>query len=232
VLYSASSRRQDDREFGGLKKVPLKFQLFDETIEEGPPTNLEFGSPSVDILSQRFLGPGKCQVLDLGAPEQSNVAFFSGSPCKFYIEDLYRFFIAPREGRKEKGGEDDDVASAIADALGYEDAAQIDLVLGWDLFSYMERSAIELLMAHVAGSCRAGTLLFLTFATGAKIPSAPARITMTHHGRLRYRSAIDSQSISNPRLSPTAMDRMMPGFRLLHSFLLGEEMQEFLFSYT
>jgi hypothetical protein len=213
-------------------KVPLKFQIIDEAIEEGPPTNLEFSSPSVDILSQRLLGPGKCQILDLGAPEQSNVAFFSGSPCKFYIEDLYRFFIAPREGRKDKGGEDDDVASAITDALGYEDTARFDLVLGWDLFSYMERGAIELLMAHIAGSCRAGTLLFLTVATGAKIPSAPARITMTHPGRLRYRSAIDSQSISNPRLSPTAMDRVMPGFHLMHSFLLGEEMQEFLFSYT
>jgi hypothetical protein len=64
------------------------------------------------------------------------------------------------------------------------------------------------------------------------IPSAPARITMTHGGRLRYRSAIDSQSIPNLNVSPTALERMMPGFRLLHSFLLGEEMQEFLFSYA
>lgn len=212
----------------------LKFQYFDEIVDEEPPTNLEFSSPSVGILSQRFLGPGKYQILDLGAPEQSNVAFFSGSPCKFYIEDLYRIFIASREGRKDKGDEDADVdvASAMADALDYEDTARFDLVLGWDLFNYMELGAIELLMARVAGSCRLGTLLFLTVPTGTKIPSAPARITMTHRGRLCYRSAIDSQSISNPRLSPTALERMMPGFRLLHSFLLGEEMQEFLFSYT
>ena len=55
---------------------------------------------------------------------------------------------------------------------------------------------------------------------------------MTHSGRLRYRSAIHSQNIPNPHVSPTALGRMMPGFRLLHSFLLGEEMQEFLFSYA
>lgn len=210
----------------------LRSQFFDEVIEEEPATNLEFCSPSLGILSQRFLGPEKCQVLDLGAPEQCNVAFFSGSPCKLYIEDLYRSFIAPREGRKDKHSEDVDVASAIADALSYEDTARFDLVLGWDLFNYMERDAVELLMSHVAGSCRAGTLLFLTVLTGARIPTAPARITMTHHGQLRYRSAIDSQSISNPRISPTAIQRIMPGFSLLHSFLLGEEMQEFLFSYT
>ena len=87
-------------------------------------------------------------------------------------------------------------------------------------------------MARIARSCRSGTLLFLTVSTGARISSAPARITMTNGGRLRYRSAIDLRSIANPLLSPTALESMMPGFRLLHSFLLGDEMQEFLFSYT
>jgi hypothetical protein len=203
-----------------------------EILEEQRPTDLEFNSPSVGILSQRFAGPGRCQVLDLGAPAKSNVAFFSSSPCRYYLEDLYRFFIAPREGRKGKGDEDDDIASAIADSLSYEDTARFDLVLAWDLFSYMERTAIELLTARVAGSCRAGTLLFLTVPTGASIPGEPARISMTRRGRLRYHSAIDGPSTSNPRLSPTALESMMPGFRLLHSFLLGEEMQEFLFSYA
>ncbi len=203
-----------------------------EILEEERPTNLEFNSPSVGILSQRFPGPGMCQVLDLGAPAKSNVAFFSGSPCKFYLEDLYRFFIAPREGKKDKGDEGDDIVSAIADSLSYEDTARFDLVLAWDLFSYMERAAIELLMARIAGSCRAGTLLFLTAPTGAMIPRAPARISMTRRGRLRYYSAADGPSTSNPRFSPTALESMMPGFRLLHSFLLGDEMQEFLFSYA
>jgi len=212
--------------------MPLKFQFFDEIIEEEHPTNLEFSSPSVGILSQRFVGPGKYQILDLGAPVQSNVAFFSDSSCRVYVEDLYRFFIAPQEGRKNNDDEDDDVASAIADALDYEATARFDLILGWDLFSYMERGAIELLMARVAGSCHTGTLLLLTVSTSAMIPSAPARITMTHGGRLRYCSAIDSQSIPNPHVSPAALERMMPGFRLLHSFLLGDEMQEFLFIYT
>ena len=214
--------------------MALKFQFFDEIIEEGHPTNLEFNSPSLDILSQRFVGTGKHQILDLGTPVQSNLAFFSESSCRFYVEDLYRFFIAPQESRKNKDDEDDDndVASAIVDALDFEETARFDLVLGWDLFSYMERATIESLMARVAGSCRTGTLLFLTVSTGAMIPSKPARITITHDGRLCYRSAIDSQSIPNPHVSPNALERMMPGFRLLHSFLLGEQMQEFLFSYA
>ena len=203
-----------------------------EVLEEQHPTDLEFNSPSVGILSQRFPGPGKCQVLDLGAPACSTVAFFSGSACKFYLEDLYRFFIAPRIDRENSDDKDDGVAAAIAAALSYDDTARFDLILGWDLFNYMERGAIELLMARIARSCRSGTLLFLTASTGAMISSTPARIAMTNGGRLRYRSTVEERSIANPRLSPTALESMMPGFRLLHSFLLGDEMQEFLFCYT
>jgi len=204
----------------------------DESLAGEFPTSLEFRSPSVAILAQHFLEPGKCQVLDLGAPAESNVAFFFGGPCKFYLEDLYRFFIAPRKGRQSIDDEDDDISAAIAAALSYEDTARFDLVLAWDLFSYMDRAAIKLLMARVASSCRAGTLLFLTVSTGAMIPSAPARISMTDGGRLRYRSTADGPGISNPRFPATALENMMPGFQLLHSFLLGENMQEFLFGYA
>ena len=203
-----------------------------EIVEEKHPTNLDFNSPSVGILSQHFLGPGKFRVLDLGAPTRSTLEFFSSNSCRYYVEDLNQYFIEPRKRSEHDNGEDDDVADALADALGYEDAARFDLVLGWDLFSYMDRAAIEILMSRVARSCRAGTLLFLTAPTGAMIPSRPARITMNQRGRLDYRSEDGAQSIANPQFSPTALENMMPGFRLLHSFLLGDEMQEFLFSYT
>ncbi len=204
----------------------------DEILEEKRPTNLDFNSPSVGILSQRCLGPGKFRVLDLGAPTKSTLAFFSRNPCRYYVEDLYRYFIEPRARGDYGADEDDDVAGAIADALGYEDSARFDLVLVWDLFSYMDRAAIQILMSRIARSCRAGTLLFLTVSTGATIPSRPARITINQRGRLDYRSEIAIESIANPRFSPTALESMMPGFRLLHSFLLGDEMQEFLFSYS
>ena len=87
-------------------------------------------------------------------------------------------------------------------------------------------------MARIARSCHAGTLLFLTVPTRAMIPSTPAHIDINQAGRLRYDRPASAQSISNPRFSPVALEGMMPGFRLLHSFLLGEEMQEFLFSFA
>ena len=203
-----------------------------EVIEEQRPTDLEFNSPSVGILAQRFIGPGKCQVLDLGAPTRDNVAFFSDNACKFYVEDLRRFYIAPLDARKSLRTQDDEAGPDIADILSHDDGARFDLVLGWDLFSYLDRATIEALMARISRCCRAGTLLFLTVPTVAMIPSQPTRITMTRRGRIHYNRDLSNGTISNPRLSPTALESMMPGFRLLHSFLLGGEMQEFLFSYT
>lgn len=203
-----------------------------EILEEEFPANHEFNSPSIGILSQRVPGPGRCQVLDLGAPAESNVAFFADGPCRIHIEDLYRFLIAPRNEIAPDSEESEDISAAISRALTYEDSARFDLVLAWDLFSYMERSAIEQLMARIARSCRAGTLLFLTLPSGPTIPSVPPRISMTQRGRLQVQSSTEAPTISNPRYSPTALESMMPGFRLLHSFLLGDKMQEFLFTFA
>ena len=200
-----------------------------DILEEERPTKLEFNSPSVGILSQRLTGPGKVRVLDLGAPTRSTVEFFSGRPCTYYVEDLNRFFIEPRTRSKP---DDVDDETSIAQALGFDHTLRFDLVLGWDLFSYMQRPTIELLMKRITRACRPGSLLFLTLATGPMIPSVPARVAMVSGGRLHYQIPVNSQSIANPRFSPTALEGMMPGCRLLHSFLLGDHMQEFLFSYT
>lgn len=201
-----------------------------EIFEEEFPANLDLNSPSVGILAQRHPGPDKCQVLDLGAPTESTVAFFAEHPCKVYLEDFHRSFIAPRASRPPD--EDEDVNAAIRDALSFADTARFDLVLAWDLLCYMEPGTIEALMACIARSCHAGTLLFVTLPTRSMIPGTPARISISHRGRLQYGRVSNGQSISNPRFSPVALENMMPGFRLLHSFLLGDEMQEFLFSFA
>ena len=128
--------------------MPFKFQFLDEIIEKEHSTNLEFNSPSLGILSQRFVGPGKYQILDLGAPVQSNVAFFSDSSCRLYVEDLYRFFIAPQEGRKIKDDEDDDVASAIADALDYAHQS-LDLEYALNSRRTVVQSRVSLLLSKI-----------------------------------------------------------------------------------
>jgi hypothetical protein len=205
--------------------VSLAFRS--EAYEEGFSSELVFKSPSVEILLERLSEPGKHQILDLGAPAKCTVEFFSRFPCTLYLEDIHRFLIAraPQEGDEEV-----DIERAVADALVYDERIRFDVVLGWDLLNYMDRQTIEVLLRRVARSCDSGTLLFLTGFTRATIPIVPARIGIESDGHLRYAPPGDSAIMSNPRYSPIALERMMPDFRLLHSFLLGEGMQEYLFA--
>ena len=200
--------------------------------EEEIPADVEINSPSVGILSKRFPGSGKCQILDLGAPLAANVEFFSIGSCRIHVEDLYRCLIAAENGVAHLDEEDDPPANRLARALSFDDRARFDLVLAWDLLSYMQPPAIELLMSRVARSCRAGALLFLANSTSTTIPKVPARISMSRLGRMRYQNSLAEGTVANPRYSPIALEGMMPGFRLLHSFLLGENIQEFLFSFA
>ncbi|NIM27105.1 MAG: hypothetical protein GTO67_10975 [Gammaproteobacteria bacterium] len=201
-----------------------------EVVADAFPAELEFNSPSVAMLARRFAQSARCQILDLGAPAEANVAFFADAACRIYVEDLFRYLIAPREKLESTDSEDQEMA--VANALAFEGSARFDLVLAWDLFTYMDFKAVELVMARVARCCHAGTLLFLTLPTDGTIASVPARICMDRSGHLRYRRPAGVRDMPNPRLSPTALQKMMPGFRLLHSFLVGERMQEFLFSFA
>lgn len=193
---------------------------------------LEFKSPSVAILQKHLLGAGKHQVLDLGAPTAANVAFLNQAPCRLYLEDFYRFLMMDRRGRRTLEGEEPESAAAeLERSLAYPRNVRFDLVFGWDVFCYLERSTFEALMGRVARSCRSSCLLYLVGATPARIPAIPARITIEAGGRVRYLPLGNGKSRGNPRYTPLALERMMPGFRLLHSFLLDEGIQEYLFSF-
>ena len=196
------------------------------------PRALEFSSPSVEILRRHLLEPGKRQVLDLGAPTAANVAFLNQVPCRLYLEDFYRFLMADRHARQ--GAADEEPESAAAElerSLAYPRNVRFDLVFGWDIFCYLEAPTFEALMGRVARSCRSACLLYLVGSTQARIPAAPARISIEAGNRVRYRPLGNGDITSNPRYTPLALERMMPGFRLLHSFLLDEGIQEYLFSF-
>ncbi|MDX1432994.1 MAG: hypothetical protein R3286_11145 [Gammaproteobacteria bacterium] len=199
------------------------------------PRALEFSSPSVEILRRHLQEPGKRQVLDLGAPSAANVAFLNQVSCRLHLEDFYRFLMMDRrarEGEDAGGGEErEGVAAELERALAYPRNVRFDLVFGWDIYCYLEQPTFAALMARVARSCRPGCLLYLVGSNLPRIPAAPARISIEPGNRVRYLAPGNGDSTSNPRYTPLALERMMPGFRLLHSFLLDEGIQEFIFSF-
>lgn len=188
----------------------------------------DFRSPSLEIICDQFAEDRKHSILDLGAPNGRNIEFFSRVPCRLYVEDLFKSLICipPPENDEEQNFNDKRISSALSHPLN----TRFDVIFGWDLFNYMHGDLIHALMKRLSGSAHSGTLLFIMISTTPTIPNSPARITVTPEGRVCYEPSVDGER-ANPRYTPLALERMMPGFRLLHSFLLGTAMQDYLFSF-
>ena len=189
-----------------------------------------YRSLSLAILLDRLQQPGKHQVLDLGAPCGPNVDFFSQVSCVLHIEDLFRSFQELNLPEPN-----DDNANEREQALGqlfvHDASSRFDIILGWDLFSYFDEPVITTIMRGLTSRCHPGTLLFMMASSQDTIAQLPRSFILSRDGTLSCQSQQPGTQ-TNPRYSPRALERMMPGFRLLHSFLLGDGMQDYLFAYT
>lgn len=194
----------------------------------GNPAAFEFRSPSLELICDQLAAPRKHSILDLGKPLSRNIEFFSHVSCTLYVENLFESLIAlppPADGEGKNPYED-----RVAKALAHSPDTRLDVIFGWDLFNYMHGDQIHALMKRLSASCRSGTLLFIMISNTPTIPNEPARMTVSFDGRVSYEPVSDDAR-ANPRYTPLALERMMPGFRLLHSFLLGTAMQDYLFSF-
>jgi len=176
-----------------------------------------FRSPGLALLIERLAEPGHPEILDLGPPRNATLAFLSRAPCRIHIEDVFRSL---RDANP-------DTPVRIA-PLVCTPETRIDVVLGWDLFDYLAATDIQALMTEVAIRCREHALLFVLAAGRGRIAEEPGRCTVDGDGGLHYAPTAPATRAS-PAWSPRALERMMPGFRLLHSFLLGHGMQDYLF---
>lgn len=188
-----------------------------------------FRSPGLALVAERLRTVERPLVLDLGAPRRANVEFLAGAGTKVWIEDLPHFLV----GRSPPRPEDDaapDWDRFVAGELAFDRSARLDVVLAWDLLSYLEVDAIRALMREVAAACSPGTLLFITVSTAEALAERPASIRVGADATLVYEPS-GPGTRPNPAYTPLALERLMPGFRLLHSFMLGDGMQDYLFSF-
>lgn len=187
-----------------------------------------FRSPSLGFIRNHLAAERKHAILDLGLPSGSNVDFFSRVPCTLYVEDLFDSLLDLPPPEEEEGADAWD--SRVERCLAHDPEVRFDLILAWDLINHMHPDLIHALMKRLSRSCRSGTLLYVIISTAPKIPQRPAKLSITHEDRVRYKGEAPLDK-PNPRYTPLRVERMMPGFRLLHSFLLGGSLQEFLFSF-
>ena len=186
-------------------------------------------SVGFNIAYNQFLGRRKLSVLDLGSACPSKLQFLSQRVPSLHveIEDLYETltsfdFFDPREPRSY---------DAVYQYLfPYREETRFDLILGWDLFNYLEELELSGLIRHLRRFCRPGTLLFFMISTSRYIPEKPVRFQIVDSERLRY-EYLSSLLRPSPRYHRPDLSRMMSGFRLYSSFRLRNGFKEYLFAF-
>jgi len=190
-----------------------------------PPAQLRSSGLAAVLASLQ--GAGRRHVLDLGAPVAANVDFLAGYCCTLYVEDLLRVLRAQPAAGEEEGAQ---FAAAAFDGLVASRAsAPFDAILGWDVANYLERDSMLRLARVLAEGSRPGTLLFLVVSTRDRVPGEAATFRIRDERHYDFEPS-PAPPVTAPRYTPAALESMMPGFRLQHSFLSREGLQEYLFA--
>lgn len=197
-------------------------------IDPGELGPTQFKSLGLELLRNEFKDERKYHVLDLGNAQGPNVEFFSQVPCRIHVEDLYHAWakLPQRDADAEPFSE-----SELEALLTHDRATRFDIIMGWDLFDYFDTEFIAVLTTHLKKHCRKGALLFMLTSTRREIPLTPARLVIAENETLRY-APRTSETMQNPNHTPLAFEKMMKGFHLLHSFMLKNGMQEYVFTST
>ena len=185
-------------------------------------------SPGLKLFTQQIAGARHPGILDFGPLRRENVDHFSQWSCVLYVEDLLRTLTddpgmsAPEEER--------DVEKAIERMITHKADVRFDAILAWNLFDYIDPSTIRVIMHRIGRHCRPGTILFMMSSIRETIPDDPGRFTIIDEQHLSFKS-MGRDGRNGSKHSPLGLERMMPKFRLQHSFLLSGGMQDYLFSH-
>lgn len=186
-------------------------------------------SVGFNIAYNQIRGQRKLSVLDLGSAYASNLKFLSQCVRFLHIEieDLYDTlssfdFFDPREPRSYD--------AVYRYLFPYEEETRFDLILGWDLFNYLEELELAGLIKHLDRFCYPGTLLFSMISTNRYIPERPIRFRIVDSERLRY-EYLSSLLRPSPQYHRADLNRMMPHFQLFSSFRLRNGFKEYVFSF-
>jgi hypothetical protein len=188
---------------------------------DGAEGRVEHASPGMAAIVDCLDPESKIRVLDLGPAVPANISFLSQYSSHIRIAD------AVADLRAIVPNEDDPsvVPSAVAEVLPAE-PGDFDLVLVWDLLSYLSSEVVESLADQLKTACRAGAKVLLLVHSGSTMPAEPQVFEIRSRDQLVYRAA-SSDSEPARELPPAEVERILDGFRIESSFVLRHGIREF-----
>jgi len=196
--------------------------VLDVGHESPPPQEETQPSPGLEAALAGVPSDGSCGVLDLGPAVAGNLDFVSAFASRVQIVDLY-------------GGGNAKTAAPMPD---FERGMQVlrdlvpvasgtfHLVLTWDLLAYLPSHRIGDLVGALAALCRPEARLHAIVPTTEMIPAAPNRYRIIDAESLVYEPATTDLR-GGPELPPNAVDRLLEGFEIEHSFVLRHGVREY-----
>jgi len=164
-------------------------------------------------------------VLDLGNVRAGTVAMFSEFRCRLDIADLPDALPLPRDD------EDPEVRrQALASVFMVHEPEALDLILCWNLLNYLERDDISYLISLLAPRFKPGTRIHALMEYASPLmPATPGAWVPDKNARL-HASQVDEDQVDSPRYKPKELERLMPQVKPERTVLLGNGLQEFLFT--
>jgi hypothetical protein len=194
-----------------------------DVVHESPSPQAETQpSPGLEAALAGVPSDGSCGVLDLGPAVSGNLGFFSTFASRVQIVDLFGVGsanAAAPEPDLEPG------MQVLRDLVPLA-SGTYHLVLAWDLLAYLPSHRIGDLIGALAELCRPEARLHAIVPTTELIPAAPRRYRIVDGESLVYEQ-VATDLRAAPELPPNAVDRLLEGFEIEHSFVLRHGVREY-----
>jgi len=196
--------------------------VLDVAHEPPPPQVQTQPSPGLEAALAGVPSDGSCGVVDLGPAIAGNLDFILTFASRVQIVDLLGGGSANAAAPApdlERG------IRALRELMPLSNGT-FDLVLAWDLLAYLPSHRIGDLIGALAELCRPEARLHAIIPTTEMIPAVPSRYRIVDAESLICEPAtIDLRGA--PDLPPNAVDRLLEGFEIEHSFVLRHGVREY-----
>jgi hypothetical protein len=195
---------------------------------EAPPPSVSVDDPVFTTKALRkFLASLTSRespvLLDLGPVVGSNVSFFGEQlGCKIFVEDIFADL-----DRHVRDGALDTLPAFLKGRFPQPDGT-VDGILCWDLIDYLDRPAAQELANQLTRVLRPKGLLLGFFGTALPRDTRYTKYTIVDEVNLKHRSYPAARGQQTILLNRDII-RLFVGLRVSDSFLLLNNLREFLF---
>jgi len=163
-------------------------------------------------------------LLDLGPVVGTNVSFFGDRlSCKMLIEDLHEEIEAAITERAPET-----LATRLTDRIAGSASGQVDGILCWEIFDYLDRASARVLAASLRTILAPGGVLHGLFGTVAQPAATRTRFIMQSETAVKCRTE-PWLAVNRYAYQTGEITRMFEGLTVVESVLLQNRTRETLF---